>query len=304
MDRYVERTADDTIVCRCERVTAGEIRKLIREGVRDINEIKAVTRAGMGSCGAKTCTPLIHRLFREEGVARRGDRRPAEAAALHGGPAGDLRRARRRRTKAMAATKSLRRHHHRRRERRARPTALFLAEAGPQGPRHRPIPERRPGLEQEGHRRPPGHPFRPGQDPPLPAQPRDLRDLERAPRRRHRVAQGRLRLCRLPAAKRSRRSRSSWSSRRRYGLNIDWLDAGDVPRRSSPTSTPTGSSAGPSRPTTATPLPCSPSTPSTAGRRLGARVPFRRDGRPASIIEGGRVARRANRQGRVRGAES
>ena len=67
--RYVERTADDTIVCRCERVTAGEIRKLIRAGVRDINEIKAVTRTSMGSCGAKTCTPLIHRLFREEGVA-------------------------------------------------------------------------------------------------------------------------------------------------------------------------------------------------------------------------------------------
>jgi len=68
MDRYVERTLDDTIVCRCERVTAGEIRKLVREGVRDINEIKAVTRACMGPCGAKTCTPLIHRLLREEGV--------------------------------------------------------------------------------------------------------------------------------------------------------------------------------------------------------------------------------------------
>jgi len=66
--RYVERTSDDTIICRCERVTAGEIRKLIREGMRDINEIKAVTRASMGSCGAKTCTPLIHRLFREEGL--------------------------------------------------------------------------------------------------------------------------------------------------------------------------------------------------------------------------------------------
>ncbi len=50
-------------------MTAGEIRELIRDGVRDINEIKAVTRASMGSCGAKTCTPLIHRLFREEGVA-------------------------------------------------------------------------------------------------------------------------------------------------------------------------------------------------------------------------------------------
>jgi NADPH-dependent 2,4-dienoyl-CoA reductase/sulfur reductase-like enzyme/Fe-S-cluster-containing hydrogenase component 2/bacterioferritin-associated ferredoxin len=67
--RYVGRTSDDAIVCRCERVTAGEIRRLIREGVRDISEIKAVTRAGMGSCGAKTCTPLVHRLFREEGVA-------------------------------------------------------------------------------------------------------------------------------------------------------------------------------------------------------------------------------------------
>ncbi|MFO7733900.1 MAG: FAD-dependent oxidoreductase [Candidatus Aminicenantes bacterium] len=68
LDGYVERTADDAVICRCERVTAGELRRLIRDGVRDINELKAVTRAGMGSCGAKTCTPLVHRLFREEGV--------------------------------------------------------------------------------------------------------------------------------------------------------------------------------------------------------------------------------------------
>ena len=68
LERYVERTEDDTIICRCERVKAGEIRELIRRGSRDINEIKALTRASMGSCGAKTCTPLIHRLFREEGV--------------------------------------------------------------------------------------------------------------------------------------------------------------------------------------------------------------------------------------------
>jgi sarcosine oxidase subunit alpha len=68
MDHYVQRLTDDTIVCRCERVTAGEIRALIRQGYRDINEIKAVTRAGMGACGGKTCTPLIHRLFRDEGI--------------------------------------------------------------------------------------------------------------------------------------------------------------------------------------------------------------------------------------------
>jgi sarcosine oxidase subunit alpha len=68
MDHHVERLTDDMVVCRCERVTAGEIRALIRQGYRDINEIKAVSRAGMGACGAKTCTGLIHRLFREEGI--------------------------------------------------------------------------------------------------------------------------------------------------------------------------------------------------------------------------------------------
>jgi len=64
----VEPLADTDIVCRCERVTAGEIRDLIRSGVWDVNEIKAVSRAGMGACGGKTCQALIQRLFREEGV--------------------------------------------------------------------------------------------------------------------------------------------------------------------------------------------------------------------------------------------
>ena len=68
LERYVERMAGDEIICRCERVTAEEIRALIRSGVRDMNHIKAVTRAGMGACGSKTCTNLIKRLFREEGI--------------------------------------------------------------------------------------------------------------------------------------------------------------------------------------------------------------------------------------------
>ena len=60
---------DEVIVCRCERVTASELRALVRSGVRDVNELKARTRAEMGACGAKTCSALIARLFREEGVA-------------------------------------------------------------------------------------------------------------------------------------------------------------------------------------------------------------------------------------------
>ena len=59
---------DSAIVCRCERVTAGEIRELIRQGVTDLNQIKAVTRAGMGACGYKTCQDLMLMLLRSEGV--------------------------------------------------------------------------------------------------------------------------------------------------------------------------------------------------------------------------------------------
>lgn len=63
-----ERMADDEIVCRCERVTAGEIRSWIRQGVRDLNELKTLTRSGMGACGGKTCPSLIKRIYREEGI--------------------------------------------------------------------------------------------------------------------------------------------------------------------------------------------------------------------------------------------
>ena len=59
---------DAAIICRCERVSAGEIRAAIRAGVRDLNQLKALTRAGMGACGSKTCRPMIWRMFKEEGV--------------------------------------------------------------------------------------------------------------------------------------------------------------------------------------------------------------------------------------------
>jgi NADPH-dependent 2,4-dienoyl-CoA reductase/sulfur reductase-like enzyme/Fe-S-cluster-containing hydrogenase component 2/bacterioferritin-associated ferredoxin len=66
--QYVERLTDDLIVCRCERVSLAEIKAIIQTGVRDMNAIKALTRAGMGACGGKTCGSLIKRAFREEGV--------------------------------------------------------------------------------------------------------------------------------------------------------------------------------------------------------------------------------------------
>lgn len=59
---------DDVVVCRCERVTLGEIRKAIRGGAKDMNELKATIKVGLGSCGGKTCGSLIRAVFRREGI--------------------------------------------------------------------------------------------------------------------------------------------------------------------------------------------------------------------------------------------
>ena len=70
IDLYQKSFTDNNIiVCRCERVSVGEIRKWIRSGVKDFNELKALTKVGMGACGGKTCTPLINRIFQEEGIS-------------------------------------------------------------------------------------------------------------------------------------------------------------------------------------------------------------------------------------------
>jgi len=59
---------DEVVVCRCEHVTAGEIRQAIRDGTRDVNEMKAELRVCMGACCGKNCPEHIVRLFRELGV--------------------------------------------------------------------------------------------------------------------------------------------------------------------------------------------------------------------------------------------
>jgi len=46
---------DATIVCRCEEVTAGDIRALAAVGRPGPNQIKAFTRAGMGPCQGRQC---------------------------------------------------------------------------------------------------------------------------------------------------------------------------------------------------------------------------------------------------------
>lgn len=47
--------ADETMVCRCEGVTAGIIRAAAATGRSDVSGVKAATRAGMGPCQARQC---------------------------------------------------------------------------------------------------------------------------------------------------------------------------------------------------------------------------------------------------------
>ncbi|MGH6859337.1 MAG: FAD-dependent oxidoreductase [Phyllobacterium sp.] len=55
---------DDTVVCRCERVHAGEIRAAIRNvaGPVEINRVKAITRCGMGRCQGRFCSQTLQEL--------------------------------------------------------------------------------------------------------------------------------------------------------------------------------------------------------------------------------------------------
>lgn len=50
---------DDIIVCRCEDVTLGDVRRAIREGATTMDEVRRITRAGMGPCQGRTCRLLI-----------------------------------------------------------------------------------------------------------------------------------------------------------------------------------------------------------------------------------------------------
>ena len=47
---------DDAIVCRCETITAGELRRTVGEmGAREANRAKALCRVGMGRCQGRYC---------------------------------------------------------------------------------------------------------------------------------------------------------------------------------------------------------------------------------------------------------
>ena len=51
--------SDQILVCRCEDITREKLMEVIADGYETIDEIKRVTRAGMGPCQGRTCRQLI-----------------------------------------------------------------------------------------------------------------------------------------------------------------------------------------------------------------------------------------------------
>jgi bacterioferritin-associated ferredoxin len=89
---------ENTIICRCEDLTLGELRQLIREGYTTLDEIKRIARAGMGQCQGRTCRALIEREIaamtgmpiKEQPPAKfRQPSRPVKLSAIAGGEKSD-----------------------------------------------------------------------------------------------------------------------------------------------------------------------------------------------------------------------
>jgi NAD(P)H-nitrite reductase large subunit len=59
--------SDETIVCRCERITAREVAAGIKNGYHNINEIKK-TRACLGPCQGRTCESIVTEMMLQEGI--------------------------------------------------------------------------------------------------------------------------------------------------------------------------------------------------------------------------------------------
>jgi NADPH-dependent 2,4-dienoyl-CoA reductase/sulfur reductase-like enzyme len=56
----------DTIVCRCEEVTAQQVRDTVRLGCTGVNQMKAFLRCGMGPCQGRFCGPTVAELVAQE----------------------------------------------------------------------------------------------------------------------------------------------------------------------------------------------------------------------------------------------
>ncbi|MDR0196955.1 MAG: (2Fe-2S)-binding protein [Oscillospiraceae bacterium] len=82
---------DGLIICRCEEITKGEIRRAVYDGMYTLAEVRRYLRAGMGLCQGQTCRRLVMGIMakqlnippdEQEPEVSRAPARPVEMRAL------------------------------------------------------------------------------------------------------------------------------------------------------------------------------------------------------------------------------
>ena len=63
---FIPQPDDDMIICRCEEITKGEIRKAVHDGMFTITEIRRYLRTSMGLCQGQTCGKLVKGIVARE----------------------------------------------------------------------------------------------------------------------------------------------------------------------------------------------------------------------------------------------
>ena len=66
LGEFIPQPDDDMLICRCEEVTKGEIRRAVHDGMFTITEIRRYLRTGMGLCQGQTCAKLVKRIVANE----------------------------------------------------------------------------------------------------------------------------------------------------------------------------------------------------------------------------------------------
>jgi NAD(P)H-nitrite reductase large subunit len=66
------RATAETVICRCEEVTLGQIEQALAEKIASAGAIKRRTRLGMGRCQGRYCAPLLEALLAERLGTERG----------------------------------------------------------------------------------------------------------------------------------------------------------------------------------------------------------------------------------------
>ena len=63
---YVPAPDDGRIICRCEEITKGEIRRAVHDGMFTLTEIRRYLRTGLGLCQGQTCSKLVKGIVARE----------------------------------------------------------------------------------------------------------------------------------------------------------------------------------------------------------------------------------------------